>query len=298
MKNFSPIVLIASLLLSACDNGSTAIDASGTFEAVETIVSAEASGTIKVFNVEEGQILHAGQSLGYVDSVQLYLRKKQLEAQIALALSQKPDIAAQLASLQVQLQQAERDRDRLVNLLKDSAVTQKQVDDANSQTDMIKKEIAAQQSSLSITTESINRQITPLQVQIDQINDQLAKCRIINQVNGTVLTKYVEQDEMAEPGKPLYKIADLSTIILRAYITGDQLVRVKLGQTVTVLTDNGSGGYNKHQGIITWINDKAEFTPKTIQTKEERANLVYAIKIDVKNDGSLKIGMYADVRFQ
>ncbi|HLX11418.1 MAG TPA: HlyD family efflux transporter periplasmic adaptor subunit [Bacteroidota bacterium] len=291
------LCLLAGLVLNSCGNGDSKIDASGTFEAVETIVSAEASGRLMAFNVEEGQTLKAGQSIGYIDSVQLYLHKRQLETQITSVLSTRPDISKQIAALQVQLQTAERDRDRLANLLKDNAVTQKQVDDANSQVDMINKQIAAQQSSLGITTEGLNRQATPLQVQIEQTEDQLVKCRIINPVNGTVLTKYVEQFEMATPGKPLYKIADLSTIILRAYLTGDQLPRIKVGQQVTVLTDNGSGGYKNYSGTISWVSDKSEFTPKTIQTKDERANLVYAIKIDVKNDGYLKLGMYADVRF-
>ena len=187
MKHLYIALILSGVLLSACNNDRTKIDASGTFEAVETIVSTEASGTIKMFRVEEGQILHAGQNLGYVDSVQLFLRKKQLESQIASTLSQKPDIAAQIAALQVELQSAERDRDRIANLMKADAVTQKQLDDAQSQVDMLKKQIAAQQSSLGITTETIDRQIRPLQVQIEQIDDQLVKCRIINPVDGTVL---------------------------------------------------------------------------------------------------------------
>jgi HlyD family secretion protein len=294
---FAVIFLTGALLLPGCSSGNNRIDASGMFEAVETIVSTEATGTIKEFNVEEGQVLSAGQNIGYVDSVQLYLKKQQLVAQIASTLSQKPDVAAQIASLQVQLDEAKKDQQRMSDLQKSGSATQQQLDDANAKVDMIKKEIEAQESTLGIATTGINRQTVPLEVQIEQIDDQLLKCRIINPINGTVLTKYVEQDEEATPGKALYKIADLSSIILRAYITADQYNKIKLGQTATVLTDSGDGSYTSHTGTITWINDKAEFTPKTIQTKDERANLVYAIKITVPNDGTLKIGMYADVRF-
>jgi HlyD family secretion protein len=162
----------------------------------------------------------------------------------------------------------------------------------------LKKQIAAQQSALGISTQNINEQTLPLKAQMDQVNDQLAKCIVINPVDGTVLTKYAEPKEVAAPGKPLYKIADLSFLFLRAYITGDQVPQIKLDQKVKVLTDDGADKYLEHDGTISWISDKAEFTPKTIQTKEERANLVYAIKIKVPNDGSLKIGMYGEVKFK
>lgn len=235
--------------------------------------------------------------IGYIDSLQLYLKKRQLEAQIKATLSKKPDISAQLAALQEQLKAAERDQVRYTNLLKDDATTRKQVDDINSQVAILKRQIAAQQSSLAISTGSISEETNPLKVQIAQTNDQLEKCRIINPITGTVLTKYAERNEMASPGKALYKIADLSSLNLRAYVTGDQLPKIKLNQKVKVLTDNGKDSYKEQQGTIIWINDKAEFTPKTIQTKDERANLVYAVKIKVPNDGSLKIGMYGEVKF-
>lgn len=294
----SLIVVSASALFTfACNDTNDQYDASGSFEAEETIIPAEASGTILQFDIEEGQILRAGQYVGFIDSTQVYLRKKQFESQIRAALSQRPDIAAQVAALGVQLRSAEREQNRISNLVKAGAATQKQLDDVNSQVNMLKRQIEAQQSSLGITSESITRQAAPLQVQIEQTEDQLKKCRIINPVDGTVLTKYTEAREMANPGKPLYKIADLSDLILRAYITGDQLSQIKLGQKVTVLADDGPDNYREFEGVITWISDKAEFTPKTIQTKKERANLVYATKIKVKNDGSLKIGMYAEVKF-
>jgi len=290
-------VLIITLLVVSCSANQDPYDASGTFEAEETIISAEGTGTLLRFDVEEGQTLKAGEVLGYIDSTQLYLKKQQLQSQIRSTLSQRPDIRAQVASLQVQLQTAEREQKRVSNLLRDNAATQKQMDDANAQVEFVKKQIAALQSSLGITSESITEQTAPLRVQIAQIQDQLSRCRVVNPVTGIVLTKYAETNEMAVTGKPLYKIADLTEITLRAYITGEQLGLVKIGQKVNVLVDDGKNGYKTIPGTLTWMSSKAEFTPKTIQTREERANLVYAIKVRVKNDGTLKLGMYAEVKF-
>jgi HlyD family secretion protein len=287
-------ILLISLM--SCGKNEDKYDASGTFEAVETIVSAQGTGAIKELNLEEGQVLKAGQVVGYIDSVQLYLKKKQLEAQIKATLSGKPNIAAQTASLEEQLRQAKREQLRNTNLLRDDAATKKQLEDANTQVDVIKTQIAALQSSLNITTANLNDQARPLNVQIEQINDLLDKCRIINEVNGTVLTKYAEASEVTDVGKPIYKIAALNTIILRAYITGDQIPHVKIGQQVRVLVDDTKDTYKNYTGIVEWISSKAEFTPKTIQTKDERADLVYAVKIRVKNDGFLKIGMYGEIK--
>jgi HlyD family secretion protein len=296
MKKISlPFAMLLTGMIS-CNQTETKYDASGTFEAVETIVSAQGSGAIKELNLEEGQVLKVGQVVGYIDSVQLYLKKKQLEAQIRATLSGKPDIAAQTASLEEQLRQAKREQLRNENLLKDDAATKKQLDDANTQVDVINKQIAALQSSLSITTANLTDQARPLSVQIEQINDQLDKCRIINEVNGTVLTKYAEASEVTDVGKPIYKIAELDTIILRAYITGDQIPHVRIGQEVKVLVDSTKDTYKNYTGVVEWVSDKAEFTPKTIQTKDERADLVYAVKIRVKNDGLLKIGMYGEIK--
>jgi HlyD family secretion protein len=197
----------------------------------------------------------------------------------------------------VQLKTAERDQQRISNLVKADAATQKQLDDANAQIELIKKQIVAQQSALGITSGSITQQAAPLEVQIAQINDQLEKCKIINPVKGTVLAKYAEPNEMATMGKPLYKVADISSLTLRAYITGSQLAQVKLNQKVKVLVDDVKDGTREYQGVVVWISDKAEFTPKTILTKEERANLVYAVKIKVPNDGLLKLGMYGEIKF-
>ncbi len=296
MKN---IYIIACLLLTvtACHKQEKDIDASGTFEGSEVIISSEATGVVKQLDIEEGQLLEAGQYLGYIDTVQLFLRKKQLIAQIRSTLSQRPDVNKQLAALQVQLSSAEREQKRVASLVKADAATPKQLDDANAQVEMIRRQITAQTSSLGIASGSISQQAHPLEVQVEQLNDQLARCRIINPVKGTVLSKYTEANEISTVAKPLYKIADLGSLVLRAYVTGDLFAKVKLGQTVKVLVDDGAGKYRTYQGTVEWISNKAEFTPKTIQTKDERANLVYAVKIRVRNDGLLKIGMYADVKF-
>lgn len=304
--------LYAALLLSAaCASNKNKYDASGTFEAVETLVSPEVTGVIKELKIEEGQVLKQGDVIGYIDSVQLYLKKKQLEAQIKATGVKVPNIPIQTnyypkqaAVTQSKLDNLYLEQKRTQNLIKADAATTKQLDDINAQIDetkiqlqVIAKQSAAQVSALETQTAGLRSDIQPLLVQIQQTNDQLSKCTIINQVNGTVLTKYAEANEMAVTNKPLYKIADLSTLTLRAYITGDQLPTLKLNQKVKVLIDAPDGKYKEYEGIIQMISDKAEFTPKTIQTKDERANLVYAVKIDVKNDGFLKIGMYADVKF-
>jgi HlyD family secretion protein len=297
MKHIFISSIASALILVSCGNNKNHFDASGSFESEETIISAEASGVLKQFNVTEGQTLQANQTIGYIDSTQLYLKKKQLNAQIQSTLAQRPDIATQLASLQEQLKAAEDDRQHIQNLVNADAMPRKQLVDANSRVDVIKKQIDALQSQLKITSASITEQTNPLEVEIQEINDQLAKCTLINPVNGTVLTKYAEVNEVAAPGKPLYKIADISTLLLRAYITGGQLSQIKLNQRVKIFIDEGPDKYRELEGTIEWISSQAEFTPKTIQTKEERANLVYATKIRVRNDGSLKIGMYGEVKF-
>ena len=288
---------ILSFLYSGCSNGSLEYDAAGAFESVETIVSTEASGTLMQFDIEEGQTHKAGDWIGYVDSAQLYYKKEQLQAQIASTISQQPNIPVQVAALQEQLKEALKNRDRYQNMVKANAATQQQLDDANTNVDVIIKQIDALKSTLGITTTTLFKDVTPIQRQIDQINDQLVKCRIINPIHGTVLTKYAEDHEVVGPGKALYKIAETDTLILRAYITGSQLTNVKLGQVIKVHTDQGEKKFRDYSGTIYWISDKSEFTPKTIPTKDERADLVYAIKVRVVNDGYLKIGMYGEAKF-
>lgn len=297
IKKTSITALAFVAVFASCHNSDNDWDAAGAFESVETIVSTEASGTLMQFDVEEGQTLNKGQWIGYVDSAQLYYKKLQLEAQIASTVSQKPDIPIQVASLQAQLSDAKINQQRMQNLFKANAATQQQLDDANTQVKVIEKQIEAQENALGITSTTITKDVAPLQRQIDQIDDQLQKCKIINPIHGTVLTKYSENHEVVTPGKALYKIAETDTLILRAYITGAQLTEVKLGQVVKVRSDEGSNNYRHYSGVVYWISDKSEFTPKTIPTKDERADLVYAIKVRVVNDGYLKIGMYGDVKF-
>ncbi|MCL9805889.1 HlyD family efflux transporter periplasmic adaptor subunit [Flavobacterium amniphilum] len=290
------IIGVIALAMTSCGKTENEFDATGTFEAVETTVPAQANGIIKDFKVEEGQDLKAGQIIGYIDTVQLVLKKEQLEAQMNAVLSKKPNISTETAALQEDLKQAKRERQRLENLVKADAATQKQLDDATTYVDIVQKKIAALQTSLAHSTSSLSGEASGLQAQIEQINDQLEKSEIVNEVNGNVIAKYAEVNEMASNGKPLYKIADLSTITLRVYITGDQFAKVKIGQKVKVFVDADAENYKNYEGTIEWISNKAEFTPKTIQTKEERANLVYAVKIKVKNDGMLKIGMYGEIK--
>lgn len=296
MKYILSLLFLGFIALS-CNNDEAGYDASGTFEAEEIIISAEVSGTIQQFDIEDGAVLQEDQLLGWIDSTQLHLRKKQLLAQIDAILSRRPQIATQLASHRVQLENAERELHRVQKLHEAEAATQKQVDDATAQVAVIRRQMEAHRSSLDISSQGLVSETLPLSAQVDQINDQILKSRIINPVKGTVLQQYAQAYELVNPGKPLYKIADLSTLELRAYITGGQLPQVKLNQEVTVVIDDGSGDYKRYPGIVSWISDKAEFTPKTIQTKEERANLVYAMNVRVKNDGFLKIGMYGEVKF-
>ena len=296
MKRIS-IIITSLFILASCGKKENSFDASGSFETEETIISAQASGTIEQLNMEEGALLNAGQYVGYIDTTQLFLKKQQLMAQINAVMSQQPDIPEQLGALQSQLRAAEKEQQRFTRLVAQDAAPQKQLDDITAQVRMLRQQIEAQRSSLNITSRSLSEQATPLRVQIDQINDQIAKSKIINPVKGTVLVKYAEEHELTAAGKPLYKIADLSYLTIRAYITGDQLPLVRLNEQVTVFVDSTKDNYRQLHGIITWISDQSEFTPKTIQTKDERANLVYAIKIRVNNDGSLKDGMYAAIKF-
>jgi HlyD family secretion protein len=296
MKKLIILILTLCALLASCNNNGNDNDASGTFEAVETIVSAEASGKILQLNINEGDALKQGAQVGYIDSTQLYLQRLQLLQNKKAILSGSPDVKPQIVVLEKELENALSDKKRIENLVKGEVASQKQLDDINSKIAVLQSKIAALKSEFGTRTSSINEQSNTVQVQLAQINDQLEKCTITNQVNGTVLTKYAEANEMIAVGRPLYKIADLSTLLLRAYVTGSQLTNLKLNQKVTVLIDSGEDAYKEYEGIVEWISSKAEFTPKTIQTKDERANLVYAVKIRVKNDGLLKIGMYADVK--
>lgn len=287
--------LFIVLLLTSCKSDTNEAFASGYFEAVETIVSARGNGTIQYLNVEEGMELQADTKVGQIDSTQIHLTIRQIQAQKGAVLSRKPDISSQTAILKEQLAHANRELIRVENLNTGGAATQKQLDDARSAVAVLKRQLSAQQTTLDKTSASVGKETNPLEVQISLLQDQLEKCRIINPVTGTVLVKYAEPTEMTAIGRPLYKIADLSTLQLRAYITGKQLGSLKLGQKVKVTTDLGKEKPAEYEGTVNWISNKAEFTPKTIQTHEERSNEVFAIKVAVKNDGFLKIGMYGEI---
>ncbi len=305
------IGMLATVLITACSSNGNKFDASGTFEATEVIVSSELSGKILSLMVNEGDTVSANRIVGTVDAEGIELQKEQVEASISSLSDKTADVGPQVALLQNQLavQQSQlnnllHEKQRIENLIKQDAATGKQLDDMNAQIDVVRKQmvvtqqqINVQRSNTSAQNKSILSESKPLQKRVEQLNDQLKRADIINPINGTVLIKYAEAGELTSTGKALYKIADLGEMKLRAYVTGDQLSQIKLGQQVKVLVDEGKDKYKELTGTISWISDKAEFTPKTIQTKEERANLVYAIKINVKNDGYLKIGMYGEVRF-
>jgi HlyD family secretion protein len=286
-----------ALLLFSCNSGNDKFDAAGNFEAVETTVSAEANGKILAFDVTEGQVLELNQPVGYIDSAQLHLSKLQLMQNRKAILSGKPDITVQLESLQKELENAISDRNRIQNLVKGQVASQKQLDDANTRIEIIRSKIDAQKSVLNTSTNTLTEQSNTVEIQQSLIEDQLRKCRIINPVRGTVLAKYAEPFEMTAQGRPLYKIANLDELYIRIYVSETQLSQIRIGQKVEVLIDSGKKDYKTYEGTISWISSKAEFTPKIVQTKEERVTLVYAVKVMVKNDGFLKIGMPGEVRF-
>ena len=300
MKRLNSYTLIATALLSlaACNRGDGDFDATGTFEATEILVSSEANGKIMELNIEEGDRLDAGALVGYVDSTQLYLKKMQLSAGLRSVDIRKPDIRKHIAALEQQIATARTEQQRMENLVKAKAGNQKQVDDIVNNIKYLQKQLDAQYSTLNKTTGGADAEAEGILYQIMQLDDQLQKSRIVNPQAGTVLVKYAEPGEVTAAGKPLYKIADTDLLYLRAYITSDQLSTLKQGQTVRVFADYGENDRREYPGTITWISDKSEFTPKGIQTKDERANLVYAIKIAVKNDGYLKIGQYGETVFE
>ncbi len=295
--NLRIILAVVVLGISSCSKEDKGYDASGSFEAEEIMISSEANGKIEELNIEEGQVLQIGDTLGRIESTQLQLKLKQLEAQLSAILSKKPDIQKQIASLDEQIKNLESEKIRFKNLVASGAGNQKAVDDIQAKIILIEKNKEAILSNLSISTTGIEKEANVIKTQIDQLKDQLNKTNIINPIDGTVLVKYAYENEITNFGKPLYKIAKLDEIILKVYVSGDQFSVIKLGQPVQIGTDDGSGGKKMVEGKISFISDKAEFTPKTIQTKNERANLVYPIKIKVKNDGTYKIGMYGEVSF-
>ena len=271
-------------------------DACGQIDATQVTVSAESSGKLLSLNLEDGDILHRGQMLGAIDSVQTYLQTRELQERIEGARARLIDIPSQLAPQKNQLASLEKDLARFKSLLAREAATAKQVDDIESQIDILKAQIAAQQQSWERSNSSVESEIATYRVQLAQREDQLAKCRIVCPGDGVVLTKYAEAGESVNAGKALFKYADLSKVYVRAYFTTEQLAGIRLGDKLSVIPDDGSARPKEYEGTVSWISDQAEFTPKNIQTRDERADLVYAVKLSVPNDGSLRLGMYAYVR--
>ena len=288
---------ILPFALIACAKGEDEADASGTFEATEIIVSAEASGRILAFNVNEGEDLKAGQIVGSIDALLLRLSKSRLLASKSSVESRRNDADLQLASISQQIDTAKSEQRRVRNLIKANAANQKQLDDIDAQIAALEKQETAQRTSINLGNQGVSAESRSLDFQAAQLDDQIAKCSISSPIDGTLLVKYAQAGEFAVQGKALFKIADLNDMTLRAYVTASRLSKLKLGQGVKVIVDFGPKESREYSGKLAWISDTAEFTPKTAQTQDERASLVYAIKVEAKNDGYLKIGMYGKARF-
>ena len=289
------ITLIAVLVLVSCSNNED-YDATGIFEANTVTVSAETSGKLLEFSIDEGDSIATGQEVGLIDTTLLSLQQKQIKSQMASTEKSSPNIAAQAAALRSQIAHQEEECERVSRLLADGAATKKQHDDANARLRTLRGELQGLLSSLDNSRSSITESASALQYQREPVEEQIRKSRIIAPITGTVLQKYAEQGEYASPGRPLFRMANLNDIYLRSYFTASQLAHIKIGQKVTVIADFGGDEQYEYPGTITWIAQESEFTPKSIQTKDSRANLVYAVKIAVKNDGRLKLGQYGEVR--
>ncbi|MDR2383640.1 MAG: efflux RND transporter periplasmic adaptor subunit [Prevotellaceae bacterium] len=296
MNKYILASVVACIALS-CDTKEFKYDASGTFEAREVMVSSEATGLLESFNLREGDSLKQGECLGYVDTVPLYLKKLQILTAQKAVKSRKPDVATQISATKEQIAKAELEKTRVENLFKDNVATQKQLDDAISAVNVLKKNLDAQINSLNISVNSLSEESATYEVQVAQLDYQLSKCKIINPIDGIVLNKYSEEKELVYSGKPLYKIADMKNMFIRVYVVSNQVENIRTGQSAEVFIER-NGAEKVYHGTISWISSKAEFTPKTIQTQDERQNLVYAVKIALENsDGLLKTGMYGDVKF-
>ena len=294
MKTKLNTLLIAVLItLVSCNKSDKLSDAYGNFEAVQVTVSAESAGRIHFLNVDEGLDVDSGKQVALIDTTDLYLKKLQLQTQKSAISVKRSSVVSQIDVQQQQKTNLNVEKSRVTRLLADKAATQKQLDDINGAIDLVDKQVA----SIHTQNAAINEEMVVIDRQIAQVNESIRKCYIHNPVKGTVLSKFAETGEIAAPGRALYKIADLSMMELKVYVSGSQLPAVKLGQTVEVVIDADAKSNRKLSGMVSWISPKAEFTPKIIQTKEERVNLVYAVKIKVANDGSLKIAMPAEVNF-
>lgn len=290
-------LILTLTVLTSCSEEEKTYDATGTFEATEVTVSAEQNGALLRFDVNEGDSICQGKQVGLIDTVAFYLKARQVGATKQVYASQRPDLSKQVAATREQLAKAHEECERFAALVSEGAANQKSLDDAQSQVKVLEAQLEAQLSSLNASTNSLNAQMSTTDIEKLQVIDQLKKCHILCPVSGVVLEKYAEQGEFASIGKPLFKIADTHQMFLRAYLTSAQLKNIKIGQKVKVFADYGRGQKNEYQGKVTWISSKSEFTPKSILTDDERADLVYAVKIAVTNDGYVKIGMYGEVKF-
>ena len=296
---FLPFYLFILLLfIVSCGNKEKEYDATGVFEATEVTVAAEQSGVLMVFDVNEGDEIALGKEVGLIDTTQIWLKIQQAEATKAVYQSQKPDMEKQIAATRQQLAKAQQDQQRYKELVADGAAPSKMLDDATNQVAVLQKQLDAQISSLNTQLSTLNSQLSIVDVQVSQLQDQLQKCHITMPIKGTVLEKYVERGEFVTTGKPLFKMADTEQMFIRAYVTSAQLQNIKVGQKAKVFADYGDGQKKEYEGTVSWISNRSEFTPKTIQTDDERADLAYALKVAIKNDGYVKIGMYGEVKFQ
>ena len=281
----------------SCGNSEKEYDATGTFEATEVTVAAEQNGTLMRFDVNEGDELALDQEVGLIDTTQIWLKIQQAGATKEVYQSQKPNMEAQIAATRQQLVKARQDQQRYKELVADGAAPSKMLDDATNQVQVLQKQLDAQISSLSTQLSTLNSQLSTVDVQVSQLTDQLQKCHITTPIQGTVLEKYVEKGEFVTIGKPLFKMADTKMMFIRAYVTSAQLKDIKVGQKAKVFADYGDGQKKAYEGTVSWISSRSEFTPKTILTDDERADLVYALKVAIPNDGYVKIGMYGEVKF-
>jgi HlyD family secretion protein len=283
-------------VLASCGSNEKEYDATGTFEATEVTVAAEQSGALMKFDVNEGDEIALGKEVGLIDTTQIWLKIQQAGATKDVYQSQKPDMEKQIAATRQQLAKAKQDQQRYQELVADGAAPSKMLDDATNQVQVLQKQLDAQISTLSTQLSTINSQLSTVDVQVSQLQDQLRKCHIAAPIKGTVLEKYVEKGEFVATGKPLFKMADTEQMYLRAYVTSAQLQNIKIGQQVKVFADYGDGQRKEYAGTISWISSRSEFTPKTILTDDERADLVYAVKVAIKNDRFVKIGMYGELK--
>ena len=294
-KYIYTLLMLATTGLASCGDKKGTYDATGTFEATEVTVAAEQNGKLLSLDINEGDRVGAGKQVALTDTVQLYLKARQIGATRLVYASQRPDTGKQVAATRQQLAKAQEEYQRFAALVKDGAANRKALDDARSQVQVLQRQLEAQLSALGTSTNSLNAQMGTTDVEKLLVADQLKKCHVVSPISGTVIEKYMEQGEFATVGRPICKVADLDHMYLRAYITSAQLRQVRIGQQVKVFADYGNGQRKEYPGKVTWISPKSEFTPKTILTDDERADLVYALKIAVRNDGYVKIGMYGEV---